>query len=456
MPRHAIALVAACVLQFRPAPTRAQHEGHGEQRHESHGEHAPPEGHGAHDPESPRSLFDLETARNASGTAWQPELTPHAGYHHMGQKWQLMAHALLFAGYDYQASDRGDGEFVGLGWVMGMATRRLGSGGLTARLMLSPEAWTASQSGGYPLLLQTGETYQGQPLHDQQHPHDLFMEVGLIYTQPLGDSVGVQLYVAPAGEPALGPVAFPHRQSAASDPLAAIVHHWQDSTHVSFGVLTAGVFTRWGKLEGSWFNGREPDEQRTDLDLQRPNSYAVRASVAPSPAWSGQLSYGYLSDHHAMYPGVAVHKVTASAMYHRPLAAGHWASTAVFGLNKHAGGHHEDPGSSFLLESDLALDRENTVFGRAEVVQKTGEDLVLPASLHHSSFTLASLAAGYVRNFPPFAGLVAGLGLRAALGLVPASLRPTYGTRTLVGGMLYLRLAPAPPTAAHEHESVPE
>ena len=125
------------------------------------------------------SLLDLETARNASGTAWQPVLTPHAAYHHRARGWDLMFHALLFGGYDYQASDRGDQAAVGVGWVMGMAGRRFERGALTARVMLSPEAWTASRDGGYPLLLQSGETYQGVALHDRQHPHDLFMEIGL-------------------------------------------------------------------------------------------------------------------------------------------------------------------------------------------------------------------------------------------------------------------------------------
>ncbi len=365
-----------------------------------------------------------------------------------------MLHALLFAGYDYQGSDRGDGAPVGIGWLMGMATRRIGSGGFTARVMLSPDPFTAGVDGGYPLLLQTGETYQGQPLHDRQHPHDLFMEVAALYTQPLGDAVAVQLYAAPAGEPALGPVAFPHRYSSSADPLAAIVHHWQDSSHISFGVLTAGILTRWAKLEGSWFNGREPDENRTDFDLRRPDSWSVRASVAPSPRWSGQASYGYLPDHDALHPGISLHRATASVMYHRPLAAGTWATTGVFGLNKHGGAHVHGPAgpaNAYLLETNLDLDGTNVLFARAEVVEKSGEELVLPAGLHDDTFTLPSLAAGYLRNFPPFAGLLAGLGLRAAVAVVPEDLRPTYGTRTLLAGILYLRLAAAPTPGGHHH-----
>jgi hypothetical protein len=325
--------------------------------------------------------------------------------------------------------------------VMAMARRRLGSGALGARVMLSPEPWTAQQDGGYPLLLQTGETYRGQPLHDRQHPHDLFMEVALTYTQALGDSVALQLYAAPAGEPALGPVAFPHRQSAASDPLAALSHHWQDSTHISFGVLTAGVLTRLFKLEASWFNGREPDETRWDFDLRRPDSLAVRAAVAPAPAWSAQASYGYLPDHDPRHPGEPLHRATTSAMYHRPLAGGHWASTAVVGVNKHG---HMPLTPAFLVESNLDLDGRNVVFGRLEVVQKTGHDLALPpVELEQQTFLLPSLAAGYLRNLPTLGGLVPGVGVRAAVARISSTLGGFYGTRTLFGGMAYFRLAVA-------------
>jgi hypothetical protein len=461
----ALILAAIPVAPARASAQPADHAGHGGQPAEPAPE--PPEAtthdhqpdHAGHQPPSElaatrAAVVDLDTARNASGTAWQPERTPHAAFHRTAAGWQLMFHTQLFAGYDYQASDRGAHAPLAVGWVMGMGTRRFRTGSLTARVMLSPEPWTAQADGGYPLLLQSGETYQGVALHDRQHPHDLFMEVALLYTQALGDHLAVQFYAAPAGEPALGPVAFPHRQSAASDPMAAIVHHWQDSTHITFGVLTAGILTSWGKLEGSWFNGREPDEDRTDFDLRRPDAFSLRASVAPTPGWSGQVSYGYLPDHDVLHPGEPAHKATASAMYHRPRAGtGFWATTAALGLNKHG---HGEPAGAALLETNLDIDGTHVVFGRAELVQKSAEDLVLPPGSHdhHASFWLTSLAAGYLHNLPSLGGLVLGLGLRAALGLVPAEVRPYYGSRALLGGIAFLRLAVAPPApgaAAHPH-----
>jgi hypothetical protein len=324
-----------------------------------------------------------------------------------------------------------------------MARRRFENSSLTARVMLSPEPWSAGyRSGGYPLLLQTGETFDGQPLRDRQHPHDLFMELAVFYTQGIGDALALQLYVAPAGEPALGPVAFPHRYSASADPFATLSHHWQDSTHISFGVVTLGVITKWAKLEGSWFNGREPDERRYDFDLRRPDSYAARLSIARAPGWSAQASYGYLASPEALRPDDSVHRVTASATRDRAFGeSGHWATTAAFGGNKEGS---ESLSPSFLLETLLDLDGRNVVFGRGEVIQKAGHDLVLTPDLDEEHFRLAALGLGYLRNFGSVAGFLPGLGVRANLGLVPADVEPFYGTRLPVGGMVFLRAAIAP------------
>ena len=435
------------------APAAAQHEGH-----EGHGQPAsepqqaapaaepPRDDHAGHDAAAQsrkQSIVDLELLRNASGTAWQPETTPHAALHTEAGGFELMFHTLLFGGYDAQATDRGASEPIGVGWLMGMARRRFENSSLTARVMLSPEPWTAGYSGGgYPLLLQTGETFEGQPLRDRQHPHDLFMEVAALYTQGIGDALALQLYVAPAGEPALGPVAFPHRYSASADPFATLSHHWQDSTHISFGVVTLGMITRWAKLEGSWFNGREPDERRYDFDLRRPDSYSARLSVAPTPGWSAQVSYGYLASPEALRPEASVHRVTASATRNGPLGgSGHWATTAAFGANKEGG---ESFSPSFLLEANLDLDGRNVVFGRVEVLQKSGHDLVLTPELEEEHFWLAGFGAGYLRNFGPVGGFLPGVGARGFAGLVPSGVEPFYGTRVPVGGIVFLRVAVAP------------
>ncbi|MGZ3458166.1 MAG: hypothetical protein ACXU86_06615 [Archangium sp.] len=415
-------------------------EAHGE--HEAHAEHgAGHMGHMGGEAHEVRSLRDIPLMRRGSGTSWQPDVIPPSMLHAGVAGWGLMLSGVLFGGYDAQGGSRGDSAFTGIGWLMLMADRELPSGQLVASVMLSPEPFTAGPNGGYPLLLQTGESYKGEPLHDRQHPHDLFMELALSYSHYFSDTWGVMLYAAPAGEPALGPVAFPHRVSAWYDPLAVLGHHWQDSTHISFGVLTVGLLTPMAKLEFSWFNGREPDENRYDLDLRVPDSFSVRMSVNPTARVSAQVSYGYLKSPELLEPDISVHRLTASATYHAPFGSnGFWATTAVFGRDVE---REEAPTNSFLLESSLDLDGHHVVFGRAEAVQKTGHELVLPEPLAHTVFGVGNLVLGYVYNLGPFGPVRPGVGVRGSLDVVPAGLEPFYGSRTPVGGMVYVRLASA-------------
>jgi hypothetical protein len=452
-----IVILSLCLFLALPAGAGTQapggeHEGHdepsapskGEPRseHEGHGMHGA--GHGgrtAGQVSEARSLRDIPLMRRGSGTAWQPDLIPSSMLHWDVSGWNLMFQGVLFGGYDVQGGPRGESALAGIGWLMLMVDRELPSGQLVASVMMSPEPFTAGANGGYPLLLQTGEAYRDEPLHDRQHPHDLFMELALSYTHYFSDTWGLLLYAAPAGEPALGPVAFPHRASAWYDPLATLGHHWQDATHISFGVLTAGLVTPVAKLEASWFNGREPDEHRYDLDLRTPDSYSVRLSANPTARVSTQVSYGYLKSPEVLEPDVPVHRLTASATYHAPFGErGFWATTAVFGRNVEG----EHPGTnSFLLESSLDLDGHHVVFGRAEYVEKPGHDLVLPEELEEGVFDVGALMLGYVYQFGPFGPVRPGVGVRGALNVVPEGLEPFYGGRTPVGGMVYVRLAPA-------------
>jgi hypothetical protein len=395
-------------------------------------------------PSAPGSMsrrpLDLPETRDASGTAWQPDATPMHAVHAMIGRWMFMFHGNVFAGYDVQGSDRGGSGLVSQNWVMAMMRRSAADAEIGARVMLSAEPLTVGRSG-YPLLLQTGETYRGAPLHDRQHPHDLFMETAIVATIALGDDVGMQVYAAPAGEPALGPVGFPHRASASSDPMAPLGHHWQDSTHISFGVLTAGVFTRHVKLEGSWFNGREPDEARNDFDLRVPDSLAARLSVNPAKSLSLQASYGFLRSPETSEPETSVHRVTGSATLDVRLGtAGNWATTAVWGTNISS---DEPVTSSWLLETELNLDGHNIVFGRAEYVEKTGHDLVLSAASAERAFDVGNVALGYLFELDPMGPLLAGIGARGAVSFVGAGLERFYGIRLPLGAMVFARVRAA-------------
>lgn len=386
------------------------------------------------------TALGIEETRDASGTSWQPDSTPMFMWQAKALGWTFGLHTNTFVGYDSKATTRGDDQFLSINWIMGMARRPLGSGDLTFRAMLSAEPGTMPKNG-YPLLLQTGESYNGEPLHDRQHPHDLFMELAARYRQPVGDSFGFEIYAAPVGEPAIGPSAFPHRFTAMIDPLAPLGHHWFDSTHITFGVLTAGVFTKRIKLEGSWFNGREPDQNRWDFDFRKLDSASGRLSVNPTRDLSAQVSYARLDSPEELEADVSVQRYTASVVWNRRLAddVSDVSVTAAVGRNNPSQGPSTD---ASLVEGTLMLDDIHSIFGRAELLTKTGQELVLPAAMAETKFAIGSLSAGYVYDFHQLGSIVPGIGAVGTLDVIGADLEPIYGTRTPVGGMVFVRLRP--------------
>lgn len=393
----------------------------------------------AHQSMDPTPL-GIEETRDASGTAWQPESTPMFMWHAKSNGWMFGLHTNSFVGYDNKAGARGDDQFLSINWIMGMARHPVGTGDVTFRAMLSAEPGTMPKNG-YPLLLQTGESYNGEPLHDRQHPHDLFMELAARYRQPITDSIAFELYAAPVGEPAIGPAAFPHRFSAMADPLAPLGHHWFDSTHITFGVLTAGVFTKRVKLEGSWFNGREPDENRWDFDFRKLDSASGRLSVSPTRDLSAQVSYARLDSPEELEADVSVQRFTASAMWNHKLTddVSDVAITAAVGRNNPSMGPSTN---ASLVEGTLMLDDTHTVFTRAELLTKTGHELVLPEEMADTVFGMASFSAGYVYDFHQLGAIVPGLGVVGTVDVVGSALEPIYDTRTPVGGMVFVRLRP--------------
>ena len=378
-------------------------------------------------------------ARMGSGTSWMPDSTVMHARHLMLGPWTAMLHGVAFAQYDDQASERGDRQFGIVDWEMLMLMRRIGAGELQLHGMVSLEPLTLG-GRGYPLLLQTGEAYHGEPLHDRQHPHDAFMELAAIYQRPITRTLGIELYGGPVGEPALGPVAFMHRPSAQSDPLAPLGHHWQDATHVSFGVVTAGVYSHVAKLEASVFNGREPDDNRWNFDFHPMNAYSTRLTVNPTGRTSVAAWYGYLPSPEALHPAESVHRYGASALVAaRGIDGGSWASTVVWGANESAGHARQ----SVLAESNLEIGARNSVFARVERVRKSAEELVLPSIDPTREFDVGSIVGGYVREVATFPGGTIGIGGRVSLNFVPDAIAPFYGTRRPVGFDVYLRVRPS-------------
>jgi len=382
--------------------------------------------------------------RMGSGTTWIPDAVSLPSRHYVAGAWDLMLHGFAFVQQNKQGGSRGETQFGSLNWGMFMASRELAGGRFQARTMLSLDPATVTDRG-YPLLLQTGEAFGGRALHDRQHPHDFLMELGALYERPVSKRLGVSLYVAPSGEPALGPVAFMHRPSAMDVPTAPLGHHWQDATHISFGVVTAGVFTHTMKLEGSVFNGREPDQHRWNVDPIRLDSYSGRLTVNPNANWSLTGGYGYLESPEALHPDESMHWVTASALHGMKLGTdGQWSSVAVWGANKHAS---TDLTHSILLESEAILDRRNTVLARAEWVQKSSEDLFVdtPANglASHELFNVSSLSVGYIREVSRWNGATIGVGAMGTVNVVPSALEQSYGSRTPLGALVFLRVRPA-------------
>lgn len=398
---------------------------------------------------SMETFAGLPMTREASGTSWQPDSTPMYAEHRQSGLWRVMQHFNGFLNYDNQGGPRGDDQINGIGWYMLMASRPLGRGELMLRTMLSPEPATVGPRG-YPLLFQSGESYGGNPLVDRQHPHDFFMEVAARYRYALDDKTAAFLYLAPSGEPALGPTAFPHRMSAMNNPIAPISHHWQDSTHIAFGVLTAGISREKWQLEGSTFTDREPDEHRWNFDPIRLNSYAGRLTYNPGPNWSLQGSYGYIKSPEALRPGEDVRRSTFSATYNRPLAdGGNWASTFVWGRNNHGGSNSD----SFLLETDYNIANRNTLFGRLEHVEKPGEDLaLLPGD---RKFPITILTLGGVHELTPGRAYQTGIGAAVTFNWKPSDLNASYGSSPM-GFWLFLRIRPAAVKHSGGHEGMME
>lgn len=439
------ALAVACLLGAGPLDAQqdtTKHDMHGMPGMKPPPDTTPPAMPGM----APMRMIDgplgIPMERTGSGTSWLPDDSPMHADHVMRGPWELMLHGVAFAMYDKQGSRRGDEQFSSVNWGMLMATRNAGGGRLQLRGMVSAEPWTVGGQG-YPLLLQTGETYRGEPLHDRQHPHDLFMEVAGLYEHTVSNRVGLSLYLAPVGEPAIGPVAYPHRPSAMNDPMAPISHHWQDATHISFGVLTAGIFTHSLRLEGSIFNGREPDENRTNVDYsgRSLDSYAGRVAWNPSPHWSASAGYAYLRSPESSAPDDAVHRISGSVMNGRTFGEhGELATSFVFGANRHSEGGHLEP--SYLLESNLEFGGAHSIVGRAEYVRKGVEDLVLGPTVPTGEFDLTSFVAGYVYEFDRAGTVRTGIGARASVDLIPAALEPVYGSRAPRGFAVYLRFRP--------------
>ena len=364
---------------------------------------------------------------------------PHAQHQmkpEQGAGWRLMQDGVVFGLFNHQGGPRGGDEFVVPNWWMGVWTRDRGPSQFGLNAMFSIDAATVGKSG-YGEIFQVGEALDGQPLIDRQHPHDLFMQLAASWRRSIGDSTYLTIAGGPSGEPTLGPVAFIHRASAAGLVMAPLGHHTFDSTHVSFGVVTAAVERGRWVLEGSLFNGREPDEDRWDFDFGALDSFAGRVWFKPSAAWEVQVSSGKLREPEQLVEGDLV-RTTTSVSYFRTDATGFQAFTAGYGVNAAHGEQRHGVFGEFTVERGA-----NSVFSRVEWQQTETEVLIsgdVPADDHVADASpVTAFTIGAARNIASWRGFDGAIGAEAVFYRVPDTLTETHGEHP-VSFQLFFRL----------------
>jgi hypothetical protein len=381
---------------------------------------------------------DMATSRTfaeGSGTARLPGNEPmnHGLHLGVGGADTLMLHGYVWGVYTKQSSPRGGEKLYAQSMAMAQYEHPFEGGRLQLRAMGSLEP--AMSHDGYPNLFATGEVAYGRPLVDRQHPHDLFMELAGRLDIDIADGTSVFVYGGPVGEPALGPSAFMHRGSAKYNPEAPITHHWFDSTHITYGVVTTGVSAPKWQLEGSAFRGREPDEFRWNIEAPKLDSWSVRATFTPTPAWAIQASYGHLKSPEEQHPNENEDRTTFSASYDN----GHGLSaTAAFSSKRRVPGRAL---TAWLGEANWNIDAHHTVFGRVENV---ANDELFPDPahpLHDETFRITKLQVGYAYRLAlPDSPVRLALGGTISAFAKPAALNPYYGNNPL-GFALFAKLS---------------
>jgi hypothetical protein len=357
--------------------------------------------------------------------------------------WMLMFHSNAFIVDEQQTSPRGGDKFFSTNWFMPMAQRQLGPGTLTLRTMLSLEPATIT-GRQYPLLFQQGETAYGNPIVDGQHPHNFIMEFGALYDWKLGDKSLLSFYVAPVGDPAIGPTAYPHRASAFENPVGTLGHHQEDSTHISYDVITAGFTHGIARIEASGFHGREPNEHRWQVQQGAVDSWSTRLTLQPGKDWSGQYSYARIHSPEALFPTENQERMTASIMYNKPIQHGNWASTIAWGRTRSLTDNVIQ--NSYLLESTLRFANNNYVWTRMENVDRTTELLLgenpIPSGFQEEpAGRVQAYTFGYDRDVHLLPHWETAIGAQTTVYSPGSRLQPVYGSDPM-GVAVFLRFRP--------------
>jgi hypothetical protein len=391
----------------------------------------------------PHTFIEEILHHATSGTSAEPNSTPMPMMMTVRGPWMLMFHSNVFITDEQQSSPRGGDKFFSTNWFMPMAERHLGPGQLTVRAMFSLEPATITDRR-YPLLFQQGETAFGVPIANGQHPHNFFMELAALYDWQLSKQTLLSFYVAPVGDSALGPTAYPHRASAMENPVGALGHHQEDSTHISDDVVTVGLTHGIVRIEASGFHGQEPGENKWNIHQGKIDSWSTRLTVQPGQNWSGQYSYGRLTSPEQLFPNENQARTTASLMYNRPFKTGNLASTTLWGRTRSIPDDSKE--NSYLLEATLNFLHRNYVWTRMENAGRSNELLIgenpLPPGFIESPLThVQAYTFGYDREFNLVPHLASAIGSQFTVYGVGAPLQPIYGTDP-IGVNVFVRLRP--------------
>jgi hypothetical protein len=370
----------------------------------------------------------IEASRHSKGTL----------HINVGNDWMLMAHGYAWGVYTDQGGPRGDDKAYVQSMAMATAEKKTDWGRIQLKSMFSLEPLMSNR--GYPNLFATGETAGGKPLVDRQHPHDLFMELAARVDVNVGDDGSIFLYGGPVGEPALGPSAFMHRGSARLNPEAPITHHWFDSTHITYGVATAGIATRELQLEGSVFTGREPDERRWNIEKPRFDSWSIRATWNPSPQWALQASTGRLKQpEFLIHPDEDEQRTTTSVHYANGRGLSAMAAFSAKDRRPDLSGSGPTL-TAYLAEVNWDIDDHHTLFGRIENVKN---DELFPDELdplHERAFRVSKFQAGYAYRLPITGPLNLALGGTVSAFAKPDALDAAYG-KNPVGAAVFAKVS---------------
>lgn len=379
----------------------------------------------------------------SSGTSVQPSAWPMPMVMTAAGSWNLMWMGQAFVVATQQTGPLGADKFYSTNWGMLGAMDRLGGGSIMLRTMLSLEPATITERR-YPLLFQTGETAFGNPITNAQHPHDFVMELSVQYSYNVGERANADLYYAVVGDPALGPVAYPHRASAMEIPQAPLGHHWEDSTHIANNVVTGVLAFKWVRLEASGFHGAEPDENRWNFDFGPMDSYSGRITFTPTPRWAAQVSAGHLTNPEQLEPG-DVNRTTASVEYVVPRPNDNWwATSLIWGRNWKTAPKYGS--NAVLAETVIPFRDKNFITGRYEWSQRdelfAGNPALeeqLAATTGMRWFDVSAYTIGYTRDLVTFHHAQTGLGANLSLYGIPESIKLYYGDHPL-GVNVYLRV----------------